>query len=135
MTLSSQKKLELLVVFNVFATLYIFLHKTFVPGIVFLFRDSAAPINPVSHFGFWWVYHALLWWLLVKEKERGREKIQIATSVGMALLLLFFALELKFGNLLKKLDWKGVSNTLSYGTSFLLSAFIWSHFHALKKKR
>ena len=134
MTLSVQKKFELLVVFNIFATFYIFLHKTLVPGVVFLLRDSAAPTSQTAHFGFWWVYHAILWWLLVKEKERGAKKIEVVTSVGLILLLLFLGAELKFGTLLKKLDWKGVSDTLSYGTSFFLSVFIWSYFHSLKKR-
>lgn len=134
MTLAAQKKFELLVVFNIFATIYIFIHKTFVPSVVFLLHDSASSVH-FYDFGFWWVYHAILWGLMTREKNRAADKILLITSVGMVLLTIFLVLELVYGNLLVKLDWKAISDTLSYGSSFFISAFIWSYYRAVKQEK
>lgn len=134
MTLSDQKRFELLVVFNIFAAIYIFLHKTFVPGVVFFLHDSAASVTSYN-FGFWWVYHLVICILMVKKKENAANFMLIFTSIGMVFLTLFLFLELVFGELLVRINWKAVSDTLSYGTSFLISWFVWVYYWNIKKRK
>lgn len=132
MTLASKKQYALLVVFNIFTTVYIFLHKTLVPTVLYLLRDPASAPREYD-FGFWWVYHAILWYWLVKEKEAAAQKIVAVTSVALVLLVLFLGLELWSGGL-ARLEWKGISDTITYGFSFFVSAFIWSYFRKIERQ-
>ena len=122
-TLKGKRRFEILQTANVGLALYVAIHKLFMPLFVVTLGEGGTITE--AGFGLWYLYHALIWWLMMEKQRTPHNAYSLVYMAWFAtgyLPLTTFLSFFRDGAM--AVTWGTFSAVLCYGSSLVFTMFL-----------